>query len=78
MKNRERLCSKNGFSLDKVILKDDEGQILEVFYEVISPSGVVMSSSHSLQAALLNFNTLVNSARPKPKENTYGNSGPSM
>lgn len=78
MKNRERLSSKNGFSLDKIILKDDEGKILEVFYEVISPSGVVMSSSHSLQAALLNFNTLVNDAKPKPIVNTRDDIGPSM
>lgn len=78
MKNRVVLYSKNGFSLEKVTHKDENGDVIETSYEVIGPSGTVITSFNSLEEATLKFNTLVNDARPKPKVKTSGFSGPGM
>ncbi|MFQ1928717.1 hypothetical protein ACK34T_04245 [Aeromonas veronii] len=78
MKNRERLFSENGLSLEKVTLTDENGEVIDTFFEIIGPAGTVIASFNSLEEATLKFNTLVNDARPKPKVKTSSFSGPGM
>ncbi|HHQ4693970.1 TPA: hypothetical protein ACSP2S_000697 [Aeromonas veronii] len=62
MENRVVLYSKNGFSLEKVTHRDENGHVIETSYEVVGPSGSIIASFSSLDEATLHFQNLVDTA----------------
>ncbi|MFQ2814698.1 hypothetical protein ACK30E_07315 [Aeromonas caviae] len=76
MKNRQRLFSENGYSIDKVTLVDGNGDVIDTSFEVVDPSGTVISSFNSLEKAKQLFNALLaNDSTPKAKQKDWGSLG---
>ncbi|MGT4673618.1 hypothetical protein ACO2CR_06425 [Aeromonas caviae] len=76
MKNRQRLFSENGYSIDKVTLVDGNGDVIDTSFEVVDPSGTVISSFNSLEKAKQLFNALLaNATTPTTKQKGWGSLG---
>ena len=51
MSKRIQVGGSHGFTINKVIAEDAHGNVLSTFYEIVSPSGEILSPYWSIDAA---------------------------